>query len=394
MTEQPSEVRPRRPYLKAIGVLLVLAAVGTGAALWLTRDDKAMATATAAPAPVPAQVATASREDVPIYLSGLGTIQAFNTVTVRARVDGELQQVLFKEGQYVKKGDLLAVIDPRPFQAALDEAAAKVVQDQANLKNAQLILDRDKTLTAKQFTTVETTDTQRATVEQLQGLLAQDQAAQSDASTQLSYTQLTSPIEGRTGFRLVDEGNIVHATDTTGIVVLTQLEPISAISTLPQDDLAQVQTALQAGPVSVTAFTTDGATNLGDGTLALIDNQIDPAAGTIRLKSTFPNKDLLLWPGQSVQIRLLQRTEHNATTVPSAAVQRGGNGFFIYVVGSDDTVAARSVKPGQIAGGRAVIEDGLTPGERVVTAGQYRLDDGVKIAPRDDKAASTSKAGS
>ncbi|WP_442581667.1 efflux RND transporter periplasmic adaptor subunit [Mesorhizobium sp. ASY16-5R] len=376
----------RRLILKVIGALVLLGVIGTGGTVWLLRHNEAHPATITTPlesSPVPVEIALAASADVPIYLSGLGTVQAFNTVTIRTRVDGQLQKVLFTEGQTVKKGDLLAVIDPRPFQAALDEATAKIAQDQANLKNAQLILDRDAKLTAKQFTTVETTDTQRATVEQLQGLLAQDQAAQSDAATQLSYTQLTSPIDGRTGIRQVDEGNIVHATDTTGIVVITQLEPISAISTLSQDGLPAVRAALQAGPVPVTAFTTDGATNLGDGTLSLIDNEIDQSAGTIRLKSNFPNKDLSLWPGQSVQIRLLQRVTRGATTVPSAALQRGSEGFFVYVAGADNVVKARPVKPGQIAGGLAVVEEGLTPGERVVTAGQYRLDNGVRISPQD-----------
>jgi multidrug efflux system membrane fusion protein len=339
-----------------------------------------MATAPTPPQLIPVQVASAKREDVPIYLTGLGTVQAFNTVTVRSRVDGQLQQVLFTEGQMVKKGALLAVIDPRPFQAALDEATAKIAQDQANLKNAQLILGRDEKLTAKQFTTVETTDTQRAMVDQLQGQLELDQAAKDNAATQLSYTQLTSPIDGRTGIRQVDEGNIIHATDTNGLVVITQIEPISVISTLPEDDLPAVREAMNAGSAQVEAFTSDGSIDLGNGKLSLIDNQIDQTTGTIRLKSTFPNKEQKLWPGQSVQLQLLQRTARNATTVPSQALQRGPDGFFVYVVAADDTVAVRPVKPGQIAHHTAVIESGLAPGERVVTSGQYRVQPGSKIA--------------
>lgn len=381
MTELPTPGRARGRIAKVVGTLAVLGVCGA-AAFWYVRDDKA-APAPAAPEAVPAEVAVASREDVPIYLFGLGTVEAFNTVTVRTQIDGELQKVLFTEGQTVKKGDLLAVIDPRPSQAVLDEARAKVVQDEANLKNAQLILERDVQLTAKQFTTVEQTDDQRTTVQELQGQLAEDQAAVRDAETQLSYTQLTSPIDGRTGIRAVDEGNIVHTTDANGIVVVTQIEPISAISSLSQDDLPAVRAALKAGPVPVTAFTTDGATNLGDGTLSLIDNEIDQAAGTIRLKSTFPNKEQLLWPGQAVQIRILQQVARGATTIPSSALQRGTDGFFVYVVDAGDVVGARPVVPGQIAGGRAIIERGLSAGERVVTAGQYRLDDGVRIAPQE-----------
>jgi len=381
MTELPTPGRARGRIAKVVGTLAVLGVCGA-AAFWYVRDDKA-APAPAAPEAVPAEVAVASPEDVPIYLFGLGTVEAFNTVTVRTQIDGELQKVLFTEGQTVKKGDLLAVIDPRPSQAVLDEARAKVVQDEANLKNAQLILERDVQLTAKQFTTVEQTDDQRTTVQELQGQLAEDQAAVRDAETQLSYTQLTSPIDGRTGIRAVDEGNIVHTTDANGIVVVTQIEPISAISSLSQDDLPAVRAALKAGPVPVTAFTTDGATNLGDGTLSLIDNEIDQAAGTIRLKSTFPNKEQLLWPGQAVQIRILQQVARGATTIPSSALQRGTDGFFVYVVDAGDVVGARPVVPGQIAGGRAIIERGLSAGERVVTAGQYRLDDGVRIAPQE-----------
>jgi multidrug efflux system membrane fusion protein len=358
-------------------VILLAAAAG---AFWLSRDDPAKAAGPAAPQLVPVQVATAVRENVPIYLTGLGLVQAFNTVTVRARVDGELQRVLFTEGQLVKKGDLLAVIDPRPFQDALDEATAKVAQDQANLANAQLILGRETKLEANQFVPTATVDTQRTMVTQLQQQLALDQAAKSDAATQLSYTQLTSPLDGRTGVRLVDQGNIVHATDLTGVVVITQLQPISVISTLTQDDLPQVRDALNAGSVPVTAFTTDGATDLGSGTLSLIDNEIDQTTGTIRLKSTFPNAQEKLWPGQSVEIRVVQRIQADAVTVPSPALERGGTGFFVYVVGANDIVEARPVKPGQIAAGRAVIETGLAPGERVVTAGQYRLEPGTRIS--------------
>jgi len=393
MTEAMPEKEPRRSRLGAVAAVLVIVAAVAGATFWYVRDDRAMATVKREPPPVPVEIAAAKREDVPIYLNGLGTVEAYNTVTMRARIDGELQQVLFTEGQMVRKGDLLAVIDPRPFQAALDEAAAKVAQDQADLANAKTVLDRDEQLSSKQFTTVETTDNQRAAVEQLQAQLLEDQAAQNAAATQLSYTRLTSPIDGRTGIRLVDQGNIVHATDTTGIVVITQMQPISTISTLSEDDLPAVNDALQAAPVPVTAFTTDGKSQLGDGTLSLIDNEIDQATGTIRLKSSFPNKDQALWPGQSVEVRVLQRLERDATTIPSAALQRGADGFFVYVVGSDDKVAARPLKPGQIAGGRVVVVDGLSAGERVVTAGQYRLETGVRIAAEKPDDSATASAG-
>jgi len=384
MQASPSS-RPSRRLPRiggALAALLVLA--GAGAAVWFGDDRPAMAMGPTPTPPVPVQIVTATREDVPVYLTGLGTVQAFNTVTIKTRVDGELQEVRFTEGQLVKKGDLLAVIDPRPFQAALDEATAKVEEDEANLANAKVILERDSKLTAKEFTTVETTDNQRTLVAQLQAQLALDQAAKSNAATQLSYTQLISPLDGRTGIRMVDQGNIVHATDATGLVVITQTEPISVVSTLPEDDLALVREALLVGTVEVAAFTADGATNLGSGTLSLIDNQIDQTTGTIRLKSTFPNADEKLWPGQFVQLRLLQTTERNAVTVPSQAVQRAPDGFFVYVAKSDATVEARQIKTGQIADGRAIIASGIEAGERVVTAGQYRLEPGSKISDETD----------
>jgi multidrug efflux system membrane fusion protein len=368
-----------RSVRNGVSIALGVAMLGAAGAYWLTSRE-AIAAVAPAPASIPVQAAVAVQADVPVFLDGLGTVQAFNTVTVKAKVDGELQQVLFTEGQSVKKGDLLAVIDPRPFQAAFDQASAKMVQDQANLDNDKIILQRDKKLTAQEFTTVETTQTQQSTVAQLQAQIAQDAAAKDAAAVSLSYTHMIAPVDGRTGLRLVDQGNYVHVTDTTGIVVITQTQPISVVSTLPEDDLAAVHAAQDAGTVSVTAYSRDGSAKLGTGTLSVIDNEIDQTSGTMRLKSTFPNVGEKLWPGQFVDIRLQEKVVHQAITVPSAALERGQDGFFVYVVNPDDTVEVRSIKPGQISSGRAVIESGLTPGERVVTAGQYRLEEGSRVS--------------
>jgi multidrug efflux system membrane fusion protein len=368
-----------RSVRNGVSIALSVAMLGAAGAYWLT-SRKALAAVAPAPASIPVQAAVAVQADVPVYLDGLGTVQAFNTVTVKAKVDGELQKVLFAEGQTVKKGDLLAVIDPRPFQAAFDQASAKMVQDQANLDNDKIILQRDKKLTAQEFTTVETTQTQQSTVAQLQAQIAQDAAAKDSAAVSLSYTRMIAPIDGRTGLRLVDPGNYVHATDTTGVVVITQTQPISVVSTLPEDDLAAVRAAQDTGAVSVTAYSRDGSTKLGTGTLSVIDNEIDQTSGTMRLKSTFPNVGEKLWPGQFVDIRLQEKVVHQAITIPSAALERRQDGFFVYVIKPDDVVEVRSIKPGQISSRRALIESGLAPGERVVTSGQYRLEAGSKVS--------------
>jgi multidrug efflux system membrane fusion protein len=336
-------------------------------------------TVAAAPAPIPVGIATIARRDVPVYLTGLGTVQAFNTVTVKTRVDGELQKVAFTEGKDVMAGDLLGQIDPRPFQATLDQAVAKKTQDEAQLANAKLDLQRFANLATRDYATKQQLDTQRALVAQLDAQIAGDQATIDSARTQLDYTTITSPLTGRTGIRLVDQGNIVHATDTTGLVVVTQLDPISVIFTLPEDELASVKSAMAAGPASIVAMSRDGKRQLAEGALALVDNEIDQSTGTIRLKGTFANRDGALWPGEFVNIRLLAETARNVVTVPSGALQRGPAGPYAYVVKPDSTVEMRPLQIGQIADGIAIVEAGLEAGERVVTSGQYRLQPGSRV---------------
>ena len=279
--------------------------------------------------------------DVPIYLAGLGTVQAYYTVTITARVDGQLQKIGFVEGETLKKGALIAQIDPRPYQAALDQALAVKAKDSAQLQSAQQDLQRYMVLAPQDLTSKQTLDAQRALVAELQAQIKGDEATIENARTQLAYTTITAPIEGRTGIRLVDPGNNVHASDTSGIVVLTQVQPISFIFTLPEDELPAVSRALAAGPVAVAALSRDEKTEFDHGTLVLIDNQIDQTTGTARLKATFPNADNQLWPGEFINARVLVETARNALTIPSKAVQRGPNGVFTYVVKADSTVEAR-----------------------------------------------------
>jgi membrane fusion protein, multidrug efflux system len=364
-----------------------IALSGIAVAAWRFSGESAKAQVAPAPPAIPVQAATASLGDVPIQEIGLGNVQAFNTVTVKVRVDGELQKVDFTEGQTVKAGDLLAQIDPRPFQAALDQAIAKKAQDQAQLDNARLNLQRDENLVIHQYATQQTVDNEKASVAQLEATIQGDEAATENARVQLGYTTVTAPISGRTGIRLIDQGNIVHATDTTGIVVLTQLQPISVIFTLPEDDLPAIADAQEKGPVTVTALNRDDKNELDRGTLALVDNEIDQTTGTLRLKATFPNPHNRLWPGQFVNIRLLLSTDRNVLTVPSGAVQRGASGLYVYRVKADDTVELQPIEIGPYGDHVAVVTGGLRAGDRVVTAGQYRLQPGARVAVAEAPAA-------
>ena len=328
---------------------------------------------------VAVETAVASRSDMPVYMEGLGTVQAFYTVTVTARVDGELQKVGFVEGQTVKKGDLIAQIDPRPFQAALDQAVATHAKDVAQLASAKADLDRYEQLAPQNLASKQTLDSQRALVAQLQAQIKGDQANIDNARTQLGYTTITSPIQGKTGIRRVDPGNNVHSTDTNGIVVVTQVQPIACIFTLPEESLPALNQALEGGTIGVTAVSRDGKTQLDQGTIALVDNQIDQTTGTIRVKATFPNPHNALWPGEFINARVLLRTDKGALTIPSAAIQRGPDGMFAYVIKQDSTVEARLVKVGDEANALTVITDGIKEGEQVVLNNQYRLAPGARV---------------
>ncbi len=329
---------------------------------------------------IPVTIGTAQREDAPVYLDGLGTVQAYNTVTVNTRVDGQLEKVDFKQGQDVNAGDILAQIDPRPFQAALDLAKATKVKDQAQLENAKLDLQRYQK-GGPLANTQQQIDTQAALVKQFEATVQADQANIEAAQVQLDYTTIRAPLSGRTGIRLVDQGNIVHAASTTGLVVITQLQPIYVQFTLPQDQLQEVMQQMRVSktPLQVIAQGRDDQRQLATGTLAFVDNQIDQSSGSVRLRATFPNGNYALWPGQYVNVRLLLKTLPQVVTVPSTAVQRGPSGMYVYVVKPDSTVAIQPVSVEQMSGGTSVVEKGLAPGTRIVVAGQYRLQPGTLI---------------
>jgi len=329
--------------------------------------------------PVPVLAANADTADVPIYFYGVGTTRALNTVTVRAQVDGKILSINFKEGQDVESGAVLAQIDPAIYQAQLDQAVAKKAQDEAQLANARIDLERYLRLAASNATTRQQADTQKALVAQLEAQVKGDQAAIDNAQTMLNYTTITAPLAARTGIRLVDVGNLVHANDQTGIVMLTQVRPISIIFTLPQQQLGKVNRALAKGPPPVEALGEDNKTVIDRGTLQVVDNQVDQTTGTVRFKAEFPNADLQLWPGQFSNVKLLVDTLKGVVVVPTAAVQRGPNGAFVYVVNDNNTVSVRPVSVGQQDEARAVIQTGLQPSERVVTTGFSQLTDGTRV---------------
>ena len=364
----------------ALVVVASLAVAYTGWHQWALAE-----TAARAPTPpeVPVHVGTAEKEPFPLILNGLGTVQATNVVTVRSRVDGQIEKVAFEEGQMVNEGDPLVQIDPAPFKAALDQATAKLAQDQASLTNAKQDLARTTILSKQGDATLQLLDQRTANVASLNAQLQADQAAIESANVQLTYTTIRSPLTGRAGFRLIDPGNIVHAADQNGMLTITQLQPITVVFTAPEQDLPAIHEALQSGPLKVTAYSSDGKKALADGTLKLIDNQVDVASGTIHLKASFDNADHALWPGLSVSTKLLVSTVPDAVVVADNAVQRGPNGLYVYVVTPDSKAELRNVSVGPIDGGQALIEKGLSPGERVVTSGQYKVVPGqpVQVLP-------------
>jgi multidrug efflux system membrane fusion protein len=366
----------RRRTALAFALVTVLAAGGLG--WYFIRTPPKVTPSSAQPTQtIPVTGGVAKTDDVPVYRTGLGTVQAFNTVTVKVRVDGQLNSVAFTEGQDVKANDVLAQIDPRSFQAALDQAKATKAKDEAQLANARLDLTRFVDL--GEFATKQSVDTQKALVRQLEATVQADTAAVENAQVQLDYTTITAPLSGRTGLRLVDPGNIVHATDPNGLVVITQLQPISVIFTLPQAQLREVIKAMSAGTLKAFAIARTNGQTLGEGTLALVDNQIDPNTGTVRLKATFPNEDYALWPGQFVDIRLQVRTLQQVVTVPPSAIQRGPDGMYVYVVKDDLTVAMQPVAVTQMMDGSSVVNTGLDAGTRIVVSGQYRLQPGSPV---------------
>jgi multidrug efflux system membrane fusion protein len=329
--------------------------------------------------PVPVVAAAAKLSDVPVYLDGVGTTKALNTVTVRPQVDGKLISVQYREGMDVKRGDVLARIDPVTYQAQYDQVVAKKAQDEATLANAKIDLERYTNLAASNSIARQQLDTQKAMVAQLEAVVKVDQAIIDNAKAFLDYTTITAPIDGRTGIRQVDEGNIVHASDATGIVVITQIRPLSIFFTLPQQQLVELNRAFAKGTLTVDALGADNKTVTDHGTLQVVDNQVDQTTGTVKLKAEFPNAQTQLWPGQFVNVRLLIDTLRQVVVVPTAAVQRGPIGTFVYVVQEDNAAAVRPVTVAQQDETQSVISRGLQAGERVVTTGFARLSVGTKV---------------
>jgi membrane fusion protein, multidrug efflux system len=381
-----SEIFLTRPFSFRLGtlagVLGVCAIAAFGYLGWLYLFADSGKREAKGPAPVSVTMQPIQNADFPVYLNGLGTVQPYRTVTVRSQVDGQVIKVEFRQGQMVNEGDLLVQIDPRPFQAALEMAQAKKAQDEANLKNAQLDLERYSQLAKQDYASRQQLDTQQAKVDTLTAQIKGDQASIDNAQTQLSYTTIRSPLTGKVGFRLIDPGNIVHATDQTGIVTIVKLQPISVVFTAPEENVGQINKALAAGTVPVIALSSDSTRTLAQGHLALVDNKVDQASGTIQMKATFENKDNALWPGLSVATRLLIETQKNVLVIANDAIQHGPNGLYAFVVNKDNKVEKRDIEVGDEGTSQSVVRKGLASGDRVVTTGQYRLTEGAPVNPR------------
>lgn len=378
----------------AILAALLVAVLAIGTVLVARHEFQRAASPPAAIPTVPVVAGVVSSQDVPIYLRGVGTVIAYNTVLVRSQIQGQITKIAFPEGQTVHAGDLLAQIDPRPYQAQVDQVTATRDRDQAQLANAQTNLGRYTDLGAKGWATPQLVETQTAQVAQLQSAIKADEALIEAANVQLGYTSLTSPINGVTGVRQIDVGNIIHPTDPNGLVVVTQIEPISVIFTLPETDLPQIQQQQQManGPLRVLAYSQDGTLKLDEGKLTLVDNEILQTTGSIRLKAEFPNTAHRLWPGELINVWLLLDTRHNGLTIPASAVQRGQNGSFSYVITPANTVQVRPIKVSQISQGQALIDAGLTANEQIVVDGQYKLQAGSHVTILHGKAAEEAAA--
>jgi membrane fusion protein, multidrug efflux system len=365
---------------------LAAAGAGVGAFLYVTNTSAPAATAPE-PVRVPVVTSTVASGDVPIYLRGVGTVIAYNNVIVRSQITGQLVQISFQQGQTVHNGDVLAEIDPRPYQAQLDQMTANRERDQAQLINAQQNLARYTQLGSKGWATPQLVETQQAQLGQLQAMVKSDEALIDAARVNLSYTKLTAPIDGVTGIRQIDNGNVIHPTDPNGLVDVTQIQPISVIFTLPETTFGEIQAQMAKGPLKVLAYSQDDKTELDQGRLELIDNQILQTTGTIRLRANFPNAQRMLWPGELVNARLLLETRPNGLTIPPGAVQQGPNGSYVYVIASNGTAQLRPVKVDQISDGTALIASGVQANETVVVDGQYGLQPGSLVNILHGKAA-------
>src|SRR5580704_13352954 len=385
----------RRPSTTKLLTIMAVLAVAAGGAVAVTRTSAIRTTAApqapAAPPPIGVVAASVQSHYVPIYLRGVGTVIAYNNVLVRSQITGQLVEISFHQGQQVKKGDVLAVIDPRPYQAQLDQAIANRDRDQAHLKNAEIDYNRYTDLAKQKSIALQLVDSQKAIVDQLVAIVKADEAIIESARVNLGYTNLTSPIDGVTGIRQIDIGNIIYPTDVNGLVDVTQIEPISLIFTLPEADFVPIQERLSQGPITVFVDSQDGK-QLDQGTLNLIDNQIIQTTGTIRLRAQFPNKKHLLWPGQLVNARMLLDTRHDGLTVPASVVQQGPQGPYAYVINPDRSVTIRPIKVAQISEGQALIDSGLSANEQVVTDGQYKLQPGAHVTILHGRAAEEAAA--
>jgi len=371
-----------RPQLR-LSLAIVLVAICAGFSGCTSADSKQQQRAQAAgPRVVSVAVAKVQQQDVPVYLTGLGSVTAFNTANIKSRVDGQIVEVNFREGQNVKQGELLIVIDPRPYQAQLDQMQAQKFKDEATLRDAQLNLQRYTSLIPSGSIAQQQVDTQKSLVDQLEGTVRTDQAQIDNARLQVAYCHITAPFAGRIGLRQVDKGNIVHASDANPMLVLTQLQPIAVIFTLPEDQLQSVSQHMKNSTLQVEAYSRDDQTKLATGKLQTIDNQIDPTTGTAKLKAVFDNVDNQLWPNQFVNANLLLETRKHSTVLPTAAILRGPQGAYVYAVKPDNTVEARNVGISLTQGNTTVISGGLTTGDTVVTDGQDKLQTGSKIEQR------------